>query len=143
VKPEKIFEKIEKGDHVLFNDKKKPLKVLEKSGKKALLEGPRGGIYQIFMSERGLMASKKGSRRFSKDVKELRKTGRWDKTSENRWKHTGTEASIELVKRETGFWDVEVVGFKPNIELPGYGFTDKKFALEEIDNIISKHPEGK
>ncbi len=143
MEPQKIFEKIEEGNHVLFNDKKKPLKVLEKSNKRILLEGPRGGFYQIFRSERGLEVSKKDSKRFSNVVKDLRKTGSWKKISETFWKHSGTGASLELVKRETGFWDIEFEGFEPVKDLPGYGFINKNYAREEIDKILNRYPEGK
>ncbi len=138
-----LFENLEEGDFILFNERKQPLKVKESKNNFLVVEGPKGGLYEIFERGEELEVSKKGNRRFSNQVKDLRKTGRWKKTSDDVWRHTGTDSEIRVFKRDTGFWDIEFRGFEPDKDLPDYGFTSRKYALEEVEKILKKNSEGK
>ena len=137
------FDAVEDGDFVLFNNRKQPLEVVKKEEERAEIKGPQGGRYMIFVSERGLRVSKKGSRRYSSAVRDLRNTGTWERISDNEWEHTGTGARVEIVERGTGLWSIETEGFEPDVDVPQYGFTEREFAQETAKKIIRKHSEGK
>ena len=137
------FESLQKGDFILFNERKQPLEVVRKEEERAEIEGPQGGRYVIFVSDRGLRVSKKGSRRYSSALRNLRETGTWEKVSDGRWNHTGTGAVLKIVEKGTGLWGIEADGFEPDVDVPQYGFTEREFAEETVAKIIRKHSEGR
>lgn len=135
------FEELEQGDRILFNDRKYPLEIEAVDENRVHVEGPQGGEYVIYPAEDDpdlLLVSRKGSRRYASRVENLRKTGKWERESENAWKHSsGTR--IELVKNDSGFWTLET---ELPADTPKYGFSSREFAVEEAENLMEDHPEG-
>lgn len=137
----KTFEELESGMKVLFNERKTPLKVVEKNDERAVVEGPNGGRYEIYMDEEALLVSREGNRKYSSYCKQLRSVGEWVR-NEDTWTHTHTGAEVSLREKDTGFWSIETKGLEENIETPLYGYSDKEFAEEDALKFIDKHPEG-
>ncbi len=131
---------LEKGDKVLFNNRKTPLKVTETS-EKILVEGPKGGEYEIFEDNDTLLVAKPGNREYASYCKNLRKTGKWLREKDG-WKHSKTGAQITIDQKNNGFWTLTSKKFEDDLDIPKYGFTNKEAALEEINKCISKNPEG-
>lgn len=139
---EEVFENLDEGDYILFNDRKKPLEVISVEDGRVNIEGPGGGIYFLFKEGSEVRVSGSLSKRYSSFVKDLRVTGRWVKRDEGLWEHTGTDASINIYKEETGFWNVDFEGFKPDVEPPRYGFTEREHAEELVEKVLRQNSEG-
>ncbi|PSH00599.1 MAG: hypothetical protein BRC30_02710 [Nanohaloarchaea archaeon SW_7_46_7] len=136
------FENLEEGLKILFNDRKTPLTVEEKDEDRAVVEGPNGGRYEIFTDEGTLLVSKEGNRRYSSYCEDLRSVGEWMR-DEFSWVHSKTDAKVELVRKENGFWNVETEGLEDSIDTPMYGYSDREFAEEDAQKFVDKHPEGR
>lgn len=136
------FEKLEPGDRILFNDRKLPLTVENVDENRVHVEGPKGGEYIVFPAEEDpelLLIANKGSREYASRVENLRKVGAWERKGENRWRHTKSGETVELVKNEQGFWTIDT-GLEA--DLPRYGFSSREFAVEEAEELVEKNPEG-
>ena len=133
--------KFKAGDKVLFNDRKTPLTVEEASQKDLLVEGPKGGDYKIYFDKDTLLVCKPGNEDYSSYCKELRKVGEWSREGDE-WKHSKTEASIKVVKKDNGFWTIESDKFGDELDLPMYGYSSKEYAVEDVEKFIKKRPEG-
>jgi len=133
-------ENLEEEDKVLFNDRKTPLTVVE-TGEEVLVEGPQGAMYTIYTENNSLLVCTEGKKRYSSYCKDLRKVGEWEET-EKGWRHSKTDAQVELVETENGFWKVEAEGVEAEIDNPLYGFTRREFALEEAEKLVNSNPEG-
>lgn len=137
VKPEEL----EEGEKVLFNDRKTPLKVSEKKDDKLLIIGPNGGEYEIYTEEGTLLVCRKGNRRYSSYCKNLRKVGEWQRNGD-KWTHTKTDAEIEMVRNDNGFWTLRSDKFGDQLDLPKYGYSSKEFAEEDAEKFVRNNPEG-
>jgi hypothetical protein len=135
------FDELEEGLKILFNDRKTPLEVLEKDDEKAVVGGPNGGRYEIFVDDGTLLVSREGNRRYSSYCEDLRSVGEWNRT-ENCWKHSKTDAKVSMEKKENGFWTVRTEGLEDEIDTPMYGYSDKEFAKEDAEAFVKNHPEG-
>lgn len=131
---------LEKGDRVLFNDRKRPLKVTSPGGE-AEVEGPGGGDYVLYEEDGTMLVAKKGNKRYSSYLEDLRKVGEWEKKGENLWRHSKTGSEVEL-SEEDGFWRLES-DVEHNIEVPGMGYMERKPAEEDAQKIMDRNPEGK
>ncbi len=131
---------LEKGDKVLFNNRKTPLNVIEAS-EKVVVQGPKGGKYEIFCDNDALLVAKPGKRDYASYCKDLRKVGEWVR-EENEWKHSKSQAYIKIEKKSNGFWTLKSDKFEEDLDIPMYGFTAKEAAVEEVEKCISKNPEG-
>lgn len=140
----KIFEELEEGDRILFNDRKTPLTVKEVRGEDLEVKGPQGGKYILYTGEdaKHPLMAKPGSKKYSSYVKNLRKVGEWQKENEKAWKHTKTNAKISLEQNSVGFWTLNIQNFDEQIDLPKYGFSDLEKAREEAEKIVKSNPEG-
>ena len=140
------IEELEEDELILFNDRKKPLKVLKitetDDGVEAEVEGPGGAVYVLYRNEGSELVASKGNRKYSSYLKELRKIGAWETQGRGKWKHSKTKAEIR-VEDNDGLWQVETEGFEPSMQSPLYGFTSEQVATEHVQKIIEKHPEGK
>jgi len=134
-------ENLEKGDRVLFNDRKTPLTVVS-IDEELTVEGPHGALYTVYEENNSLLVCSEGKKRYSSYCKNLRKVGKWIET-ENGWKHSKTGASVELYETENGFWKVKINGVEDEFDNPMYGFTRREFALEEAEKFVKDNPEGK
>lgn len=137
------LQELEKGEKVLFNDRKTPLEVTGKIDGGITVEGPSGGEYEIYEAEDtdDLLVSKKGNRRYSSYCKELRKVGSWERKDDT-WTHSITGEKVELVKNSLGYWTIKSgldTGF---LDLPKYGYSDKEVAEEDALKLVKKNPEG-
>lgn len=143
---EEIFEDLEEGEKILFNDRKTPLEVAERQEDGSLtVEGPGGGEYEIYRAEDDedvLLVSRKGNRRYSSYCEDLRRVGEWVREDENLWKHSKTDARIELVKNENGFWTIKSDKFEDELDLPKYGYSSREFAEEDVEKFVKNNPEG-
>lgn len=139
-----VFEELQAGEKILFNDRKIPLEVSEVEEDRVIVQGPGGGDYEIFTDEGTLLWSKKGNRRYSSYCNDLRKVGKWTREDDT-WKHSKTGSEIWLEKNQVGYWTIKSEGVKveEEIELPKYGFSDKETVEEEVEKFIEQHPEGK
>ena len=135
------FERFERGDKILFNDRKTPLTVSEIEDDRMLVEGPSGGEYEIYFDGDTRLVAKPGNRKYSSYCKDLRKVGEWVREGD-KWVHSKTEASIEVVKKDNGFWTLESEKFEGELDLPMYGYSSKEFAVEDLEKFIEKRPEG-
>ncbi|MDY6771100.1 MAG: hypothetical protein SV186_04045 [Candidatus Nanohaloarchaea archaeon] len=139
-----VFDELEEGDRILFNDKKLPLTVTEIGEERMFVEGPHGGEYVIYRSpddEDVLLYATRGNRRYSSRVEDLRTVGQWKRDGDT-WRHTVSDAEIRVVETETGFWMLELAGIDPDRDLPLYGFAKKEAAVEEAAKIVADNPEG-
>ncbi len=135
------FEKFEEGDKVLFNNRKTPLTASKIEEERMLVKGPAGGEYEIYYDGDTQLVAKLGNRKYSSYCKELRKVGKWNK-KEDEWVHSKSEASIKIEKKNNGFWTIKSDKFEDELDNPMYGFTSKDSAVEEVEQFISKKPEG-
>lgn len=137
----KIFEK---GDKVLFEGRSRPLTVEEIKEEAVIIRGPKGGRYQLFEEEdaRHFLISKPGNRDYASYAEGVRKVGEWREMEEDRFVHTDTEASAELVKSEADFWTVNVEDLDHDLDLPKYGYSSKEAAREELEKLVEGNPEG-
>jgi len=139
----KHLEKLDEGDKVLYNGKSMPLEIKKKEDETVILEGPKGGKYQLFEEEDAnhLLVSKPGNRDYASYAKNVRKIGEWIE-KQDKYVHSDTEASVELYMNEVGFWNVKVEGLNADFDEPKYGFSNKEKAEEEASKIVEKNPEG-
>lgn len=137
----KSFEELQEGMKVLFNDRKTPLKVLDKDNERAVVEGPNGGRYEVYTDDETLLVSREGNRRYSSYCKDLRSVGEWNR-KEDTWVHSHTGAEVSLKQKDSGFWTVKTDGLEEDVETPLYGYSEKEFAEEDASKFIGKHPEG-
>lgn len=135
------FEKFEEGDKILFNDRKKPLTVEAIEDGEMEIKGPAGGEYEIYYDGDTRLVAKPGNRKYSSYCKDLRKVGEWVR-EEDEWIHSKTEASIKVVKKENGFWTLESEKFEDDLDLPKYGYSDKEYAVEDVEKFVENNPEG-
>lgn len=135
------FEKFEEGDKILFNDRKTPLTVEEVKEEEMKVAGPSGGEYEIYYDGDTRLVAKPGNRKYSSYCKDLRKVGEWNRKNDE-WIHSKTEASIELEKKDNGFWTLKSEKFEDELDNPMYGFSNKEAAIEEVEKFIGKRPEG-
>ncbi len=135
---------LERGDKVLFDGRSKPLIVEEVKEEAVIIRGPNGGRYQLFDEEdaKHFLISKPGDREYASYAKDIRKIGEWKEKQEDKFVHSDTEASAELVKSDAGFWTVKVEGLNHDLDLPKYGYSSKKAAREELEKMVEKNPEG-
>lgn len=143
-KSREVFQELEQGDRILFNDRKIPLEVAEVEEDRLIVEGPGGGEYEIFVDDGTLLWSKKGNRRYSSYCSDLRKVGEWGR-NEDIWKHSKTGAEIRVVENDVGYWKIESEGIdvEKDIELPLYGYSDRETVEKEVEKFVEKHPDGK
>lgn len=141
-----VFEQLEQGELILYNDRKTPLKVEDIREDGSLeVAGPSGGEYEIYRAEDDeevLLVSKKGNRRYSTYCEDLRRVGEWVREDKNSWKHSKTGAELELVKNENGFWTISSDKFEDELDLPRYGYSSREFAEEDAEKFVKKNPEG-
>jgi len=135
------FEEFEEGERILFNDRKTPLNIFDIGDERMLVEGPSGGEYEIYFDGDTRLVAKPGNRKYSSYCKDLRKVGEWVR-EEEKWIHSKTEASIEVVEKDNGFWTIKSEKFEDELDLPMYGYSSKEFALEDVQKFIEKRPEG-
>lgn len=138
-----VFEGLEVGDRVLFEGRKQPLTVLEDRGDAYLIEGPQGGEYVLHRDDDVLLLSKPGNRRYASRVEGLRTTGEWEQVGADQYRHTVTGAELELVESASGFLTIRAEGLEDDLDIPGYGFTDREHAEGALEDIIEDHPEGR
>ncbi len=131
---------LEKGEKILFNERKTPLKVIEASDT-IIVEGPKGGRYEIFEDNDTLLVARPGKRDYASYCKNLRKTGKWIRNND-KWTHTKTKASIQIKKKENGFWTIKSEKYQKELDTPKYGYTKKKHATKDIKKFIQQKPEG-
>ena len=132
------LENFEEGDRVLFNDRARPLTVVE-AGEELLVEGPNGGRYVIYSENDAMLVSRPDNRRYSSYCEDLRKVGEWERSGD-RWKHSKTGSLVEIFQMENGFFQLRVEGLE--VDLPAYGFTDKESAVEKAEKVVRDRPEG-
>lgn len=135
------FEKFEKDDKILFNDRKAPLTVEQVKEEEMEVSGPSGGEYEIYYDGDTRLVAKPGNRKYSSYCKDLRKVGEWIRT-EDEWIHSKSEASIKLEKKDNGFWTLKSEKFEDELDNPMYGFSNREAALEEVEKFIENCPEG-
>ena len=135
------FEKFEKDDKILFNDRKTPLTIEEVKEEEMKVTGPSGGEYEIYYDGDTRLVAKPGNRKYSSYCKDLRKVGEWIRT-EDEWIHSKSEASIKLEKKDNGFWTLKSEKFEDELDNPMYGFSNREAALEEVEKFIENRPEG-
>lgn len=135
------FEKFEKDDKILFNDRKTPLTIEEVKEEEMKVTGPSGGKYEIYYDGDTRLVAKPGNRKYSSYCKDLRKVGEWIRT-EDEWIHSKSEASIKLEKKDNGFWTLKSEKFEDELDNPMYGFSNREAALEEVEKFIENRPEG-
>jgi hypothetical protein len=135
------FEKFEKDDKILFNDRKTPLTVENVKEEEMEVSGPSGGEYEIYYDGDTRLVAKPGNRKYSSYCKDLRKVGEWIRT-EDEWIHSKSEASIKLEKKDNGFWTLKSEKFEDELDNPMYGFSNREAALEEVEKFIENCPEG-
>lgn len=128
----------EEGERVLFEGRKTPLKVVKASDTEIEVEGPKGGRYRIYRDGDTVLYCKPGNEKYSSYCKNLRKVGEWVREG-NRWKHTGSGATLELEKADSGLFKIKT---DLEIDTPMYGFTDKEKAVEFIQKKLEDRPEG-
>lgn len=131
----------EKGEKVLFNDRKTPLTVREVSEQELVVEGPGGGEYEIYFDEDTLLVCRKGNKRYSSYCKDLRSVGEWVRGG-HCWRHSKTDAEVCVIQNENGFYEIKSEKFQDELDNPAYGFTNKEAALEEAEKVIESNPEG-
>ena len=140
-----IYSNLSKGEKILFDSRSKPLEVTEIDQDQVKIQGPSGGEYILFKAENQerILVSKEGKRDYASYIENLRKVGEWEKDG-NVWRHSKTDARIELDKKETGYWTIKTDDFnlEEDIDLPLYGYSDLEFAEEDVRKFIGKHPEG-
>jgi hypothetical protein len=138
-----VFEQLEQGDKILFNDRKVALEVSEVEEDRAIVQGQGGGEYEVFVDEGTLLWSKKGNRRYSSYCNDLRKVGEWSREGDT-WKHSKTGSKIVIEKNEIDYWTISSEDFdlERSIELPRYGYNDREEVVKEVEKFIEKHPEG-
>ena len=135
------FENFEKGDKILFSDRKTPLTVEEVEDEEMKVSGPSGGEYEIYFDGDTRLVAKPGNRKYSSYCKDLRKVGKWNRKGDE-WVHSKSEASISLVKKDNGFWELKSDEFGDELDNPMYGFSNKEAAEEEVEKFVGKNPEG-
>jgi hypothetical protein len=135
------FEKFEKDDKILFNDRKTPLTVEEVKEQDMKVTGPSGGEYEIYYDGNTQLVAKPGNRKYSSYCKDLRKVGEWIR-EDDAWIHSKSEASIKLEKKDNGFWTLKSEKFEDELDNPMYGFSNREAALEEVEKFIENCPEG-
>ena len=135
------FEEFEEGEKILFNDRKTPLSISDIDDERMLVEGPSGGEYEIYYDGDTRLVAKPGNRKYSSYCKDLRKVGEWIREGE-KWVHSKTEASIEIVEKDNGFWTLESEKFEDELDVPMYGYSSKEFAVEDVEKFIEKRPGG-
>ena len=135
------FEKFEEGDKILFGDRKTPLTVEEVKEDEMKVSGPSGGEYEIYYDGDTRLVSKPGNRKYSSYCKDLRKVGEWERNGDE-WTHSRSEASIKVMKKDNGFWTLKSEKFEGELDLPMYGYSNKEFAVEDLEKFIEKRPEG-
>ena len=139
----KELEKLREGDRILFDERSQPLEAEKIEKDKILVEGPKGGQYQIFDEDaKHFLISKPGDREYASYIQNLRKVGEWEKLEDGKFHHSDTEASLELVKKSTGFWTIKSSNFDEDLDLPKYGFSNKEAAQEQLEKILKSNPEG-
>lgn len=137
------LEEFEKGDKILFNQRKQPLEVAEVRKNELKINGPQGGKYEIYRGDEGsLLYCKEGKKRYSSYVEDLRKVGEWNRNDDT-WTHSRTGAKIQLVKNNAGFWIVksDKIDLEP-VEPPKYGYSNRESAEKDVEKLIKKNPEG-
>ena len=135
------FEKFEKDDKILFNDRKTPLTVEQVKEEEMEVSGPSGGEYEIYYDGDTRLVAKPGNRKYSSYCKDLRKVGEWIREDDS-WIHSKSEASIKLEKKDNGFWTLKSEKFEDELDNPMYGFSNREAALEEVEKFIENCPEG-
>jgi len=133
--------KFNENDKVLFNERKTPLTVNKASKKSLVVEGPKGGKYKIYFDNDTLLVCKPGNEDYSSYCKDLRKVGEWSRNGD-KWVHSKSEALLEIVKKDNGFWTIESEKFEEELDLPMYGYSSKEYAIEDVEKFIGKKPEG-
>jgi hypothetical protein len=139
VKPEEL----EPEDKILFNDRSTPLTVKEKIEDGVIVEGPKGGEYELYTDDSTDLVSKTDKRRYSSYAENIRKVGEWTENGKESWKHSKTGAEIEISKNSAGFYEIQTKGLDESvIDQPKYGYSEKEFAEEDVEKLIKKNPEG-
>ena len=135
------FDKFEKDDKILFNDRKTPLTVEQVKQEEMEVSGPSGGEYEIYYDGDTRLVAKPGNRKYSSYCKDLRKVGEWIRT-EDEWIHSKSKDSIKLEKNDNGFWTLKSEKFEDELDNPMYGFSNREAAQEEVEKFIESCPEG-
>ena len=137
------LDKLNEGDRILFDERSQPLEVKELEEQKIIVEGPKGGQYQIFDEDaKHFLISKPGDREYASYIQNLRRVGEWEKLEDRKYRHTDTEASLELLQKDTGFWTIQASKFDTEIDVPKYGFSNREAAEEQLEKILQSNPEG-
>jgi len=143
--PSEKLKKLEKGDKILFNDRKQPLEVEKVEKDRFLVKGSGGGEYEIYEAEDtdDLLFCSRGQRRYSSYCRNLRKVGEWIKNGKS-WRHSKTGKEVSIAKNEVGYWTVESDDFEveKHLDLPMYGYNDREEAVKDIEKLIGDRPEG-
>jgi len=135
------LEKFEEGEKVLFNERKKPLTVKESNPKKLLVKGPNGGEYKIYLDGETLLFCKPGNEKYSSYCENLREIGEWQRKDEY-WVHSKSEAKINLVQKDNGFWTLKSAKFEDELDTPMYGYSKKEYAVQDAEKFVDNNPEG-
>ncbi|MFB6143912.1 MAG: hypothetical protein ABEJ98_01240 [Candidatus Nanohaloarchaea archaeon] len=136
------FMQLEKGDRILFNDRKVPLKVSEVN-ERVHVKGPQGGEYILFRAENQekLLVATKGRREYASYLENLREVGRWVREGDS-WRHSKTGETVRLERNEIGRWTVNT-SLDADFAAPKYGYSNREAALEDAEKLVDQHPEGK
>lgn len=135
---------LKENDRILFNNRSVPLTVKKRISDGVIVEGPNGGEYELYTNEGAKLVSKKNSRKYSSYAENIRKVGKWLREEKNIWKHSKTDAKIQIRKNSAGFFKINFEGFDSNeIDQPKYGYSEREFAEEDVKKLIKKNPEGK
>lgn len=140
-----VFNSLDKGDKILFNERKTPLTVTEIKEDKTLVDGPKTASYEIYRENEVLLFCTQGNRKYSSYCRDLEKTGQWEKQKENYYEHSKTGETVSISKNSIGRWQIEstVDIDKGKYDLPLYGFNDLEVAEKTLEKIVRDNPRGK
>lgn len=141
-----VFDTLEAGDRVLYNEKQEPLTVATVQENGVWVEGPQGGEYLLFRAPddpETILESQSGNREYARAVTDLRVVGEWEQTGEGTWTHTMSGATVHLTTTDAGYWTLTIDGFSGETpDIPQYGYMSREIALEEAQGFMDEHPEG-
>lgn len=131
------FDEFDKGEFILYGDKKQPLEVTDVREDRLLVAGPQGGEYVLFYGDDGetLLEATPGKRQYASVIENLRHVGRWEQQDDGRYVHSASGDTIEVVQEDTGFWTIETT--LDDVDLPKYGWTDREDADEKARSLVT------
>jgi len=142
--PSEPLEELEKGDKILFDDRKTPCKITNVKEEEIEIKGPQGGEYILYTEEdaKHPLKAKPGNKEYSSYVKDLRRIGEWEKQGKKVWKHSKTGAKMLLEKNSAGFWTISTENLDVDLDLPKYGFSSLENAKKQVKTLLNENPEG-